>query len=398
VSHVNQPWLRCLVPVMFIAVVGVMLLKGAWISRAAEVAPSAAGSLSRRVHVRASVRRGDQPIGESRAIRVPLYVVSGLSIAFLLHEGHVLGASPSVPLCLAVATLVSLLYLGVGRLLAWFSVHRIIDWGVRSAVANSRTTLSGLVRGLPLLLVFSTFFVLTAELWEALALIDTPAFVSISGVLVVSFSLFLLLAAHREITHQSELATWGDVRKATVGRDGQAIRDQLTSAEIHDLLTVAGLNRWASVSDAQRRLPWRGRVNAVLVVLVYESLLLVPLAAISGFVFYCFSKLAVPARVAAEWAYGDNPTIDQVREIEARGLLAEPWFRVAVVLTLFSLLYMAVTVIADPDKRKDFFSGADCELRQRLALELVYRHALVPPPSDPSPGPALDAVLDVSNY
>jgi hypothetical protein len=357
---------------------------------------------SHKLRNRAGAIQDPAPKRTDRSDREPLVVrvlcaLSGISTALLLYGSGVLGASPGVVVCVAAAGASGLLYLVLGGLIAGFRVHRIFKWGATSVAANGWTTLSGLVRGLPVLLVFSTFFVMTAELWQVLALIDTPTFVAISSGLVVLFSLFLLLAAHGEIAHQGGFKTWGDVR-STVSPDDQVVVGEIMEAhQLQGVLAVRELEDASVVTDEQRSLRWLRWVNAMLVVIVYESLLLVPLAAVSGFLFYYFSKLAVPARVAAEWTYGDKPTIDQVREIEARGLFAEPWFRVAVILTFFSLLYMAVTVIADPDKRKDFFSGADCELRQRLALELVYRHAVLPLTSNPPPDPAREEVVDVTS-
>jgi hypothetical protein len=348
---------------------------------------------SHKLRNRAGAIQDPAPKRTDRSDREPLVVrvlcaLSGISTALLLYGSGVLGASPGVVVCVAAAGASGLLYLVLGGLIAGFRVHRIFRWGAKSVATKGWTTMSGLVRGLPVLLVFSTFFVMTAELWQVLALIDTPTFVAISSGLVVFFSLFLLLAAHREIAHQGDFKTWGDVR-STVAPDGQVVGKFMTAQQLQGVLADRELGD-ATVVKGRPGLRGLGWVNAMLVVIVYESLLLVPLAAVSGFLFYYFSKLAVPARVAAEWTYGDKPTIDQVREIEARGLFAEPWFRVAVILTFFSLLYMAVTVIADLDKRRDFFSGADCELQQRLALVLVYQHAVLPLTPDP-PNPAPEA-------
>ena len=49
----------------------------------------------------------------------------------------------------------------------------------------------------------------------------------------------------------------------------------------------------------------------------------------------------------------------------------EPWTRVAVVLAVFSGLYLSVTVLSEEGRRKAFFGAAEDAMRQRLAIRLA---------------------------
>jgi hypothetical protein len=57
-------------------------------------------------------------------------------------------------------------------------------------------------------------------------------------------------------------------------------------------------------------------------------------------------------------------------------LIEQPWLRVALLLTAFSVLYLAVEVLSDSDKRSAFFESGDNALRRRLAVRLAYYEVL----------------------
>jgi hypothetical protein len=63
---------------------------------------------------------------------------------------------------------INLLYLGLAVGIAGFGLDRVAVWAIREAWTDWRERASNLGRGLSILVVFTTFLLLTAETWETM--------------------------------------------------------------------------------------------------------------------------------------------------------------------------------------------------------------------------------------
>lgn len=271
------------------------------------------------------------------------------------------------PSAFVVTAIVNLLFLVLTWLIIALGLDRLAGWAVGSAFRNWQGIARAIVEGLPLLVAFVTFFSMSAELWQVAYKTGRLEFLSILALILILILLLMLFAATEEIGPEPTMAA-------------NCVLDRLKkAAQVNSELTPlvrAWEDRPASGDvEAKSPLPRAAHRNAVAVFVVYEALIFLPLAAIAFVILFLICRLAVSRDVAAEWIFGDG------REVEKSNFVGMaqvdlPWPRVAAVLTLFALLYVAVEVIST-DKRMDrFFGGAKSGMQDRLAMWMAYSHYL----------------------
>ena len=231
------------------------------------------------------------------------------------------------------------------------------------------------MRGLPLLAVFAAFLLFGAELWEVEAKMSALHFAGLLGLVLGLTTAFVLISSLNEIRERASFADWDELASAARGPAGCTQPDD---DAVEDVL--ARIERGTPPAPDALRLQLRGRrrINALGVLGVYQALILVPVLVGSALLFYALAWLAVPLEVAANWVYGDGAGAAEERRIATSAFLEQPWARTAILLAVFSLLYVVVTVFSDAQLRKSFFSGADDGLRQRFAAAVAYRLAYYP--------------------
>jgi hypothetical protein len=276
----------------------------------------------------------------------------------------------------------------------WFGLDQIAVWVSREIRRDLRRIVRGVAGGLPMLLVFATFFALTAETWQVVVETERKAFIALVGLLVVLILGVLVVLAKQQLSRaQEELEPqtylddeaqldeakrreaweqdWQKVRERAQ-RNGQSGQED-TPAAVSALFDAMPAER----KDLSPKLDLRMQINALLVIGVYQALVLVPVAIGALVLFWLVGRLTVSHEVAAQWVYGDNaltdPNIDGLDKIKGLSFFGEPWTRVPVVLAAFSVLYLTVTVLTDEKQQEYFFSAASAALQQRLAVRIAYR-------------------------
>jgi hypothetical protein len=266
---------------------------------------------------------------------------------------------------------INLCYLAVVWFVVSLGLDRLAVWMAGEALRNVRSVAEGVARGLPLLLVFTIFLVMQAELWEVVVEVESWEFWLLVAAIVVSALGFVGLSARRVVLEKCVFDSLDDVAAAAVpdSRDPNApLRAELSAFRNGD-------RRAGRLTVRLKRLKY---LNALAVIVVYQLIVLLPIAATAAVVFWGIGKLAVPAPVAAQWVYGDGAGREETAQLLTLTFWGEPWTRVALVLGAFSGLYLAVHILSSPDQRTLFFEGADRAMRRRLAVRLAYVW-LVPP-------------------
>jgi hypothetical protein len=277
----------------------------------------------------------------------------------------------------------------------WFGLDSIAIWILREIRHHFLQILRGIAGGLSLLLVFATFLALTAETWQVVVEAETTKFLALVGLIVgLTLGVLVVLALQQLGQAESDLeaetqpedprddakvrdaweADWGRVREHALRLGPSRRRSD------GDPGTEPGPDPVAELFDATppERLPLspaltsRMRVNALLVIAVYQALVLVPVGVGAMVLFWGVGRLAVPGDVAAQWIYGDNVGPEGAERLANLSFWGEPWTRVPMVLAAFSVLYLTVTLLTSEDERKWFFSAANAALQQRLAIRIAY--------------------------
>lgn len=197
---------------------------------------------------------------------------------------------------------------------------------------------------------------------------------------------FPLLTSVQHSTKEAEFGLSSEVHAAATPRQESPENDQPTPSqkddyspdrEIKDLLDSEELSDLTTRSGAPKhRLGGLEAINSVIVSMTYEIIFFFPVTIIAAFAFFVFGYVTVKPPVAANWIYGDRATERQADDLTHLPFFQQPWARVALLLTAFSILYLAVEILSDPDRRTIFFGSADKAVRKRLAVRLAYRQVL----------------------
>ena len=298
----------------------------------------------------------------------PVFVFAFPVIVLVYLEIDVFGSTLDGLPAFVVTSLINLTYFFVAVLIVRIGLDRIAQWAGHEARHNLRGVAKGLARGLPLLLVFTVFLFMNAELWQVVILAGTGAYLGLVALLFALGLAFVVFSSSQQLTGQSAFDDWPAVRAAAL-RDGDGRPDPPTGGVLRTQLD--GLERSAPRLPRfqLRRLGW---FNATAIVTVYQAFIFLPLTIVSWAVFLGLGRLLVPKEVAAEWIYGDAAPAFRADQLVARGFFDEPWTRVALALAAFSFLYLAVEILSDKAKRDEFFEGVDEAVRQRFAVRLTY--------------------------
>lgn len=275
------------------------------------------------------------------------------------------------------ALAVNLFYLLLAAIIAGFGLDRVAVWASKEAWTNWRERISTLGRGLSILLAFTTFLLLTAEIWETLVKISTGKYLALLGSILVLTGAFHLLTSVQHLARRSEFDSWSDVVGAATSRRRTYRKrkgDIAADVEVKDILSRLEHD---DLKDApEHPLGRLERINGLTVMMTYEILFFIPVMLLGAVLFFVLGHIVVPPAVAATWVYGDGTPASRGQELANLPLIQQPWTRVAVLLAAFSVLYLAVELLSDSEERSKFFDNADRAIRRRLAARLAYREVL----------------------
>ena len=288
---------------------------------------------------------------------------------------HAFGMPAAGQSAFILALGINLFYLIVAGVIAAFGLDRVAVWASKETWANWRERISNLGRALPILLVVTTFVLLTAELWETMAKISTVKYMALLGSILAITGIFHLLTSVKHLSARSEFESWADVIKAArAERQAYWIANIPPDLEIERLM----LRLKTLKLEGEPRLPLGKleKINALVVMMTYEILFFFPVMFLAIVVFFAIGYFVVPPEVAATWVYGDGTPASRGEGLAHLPPIDQPWLRVAVLLAAFSVLSLAVDVLSDSDRRIRFFDSADRAIRRRLAVRLAYHKVL----------------------
>ncbi len=250
-----------------------------------------------------------------------------------------------------------------------YGVLPMIGWAVRNL--NRQLTDAGTLVGksLPLMLIFSTFLFLNAEMWQVANDLPGRYLVAIAVMLVGVASLSNVLSLRNEVTSVEHFETWSE------------IYESCRSGPVGGVGTRPGSDRVDAVP-----LALRARLNVELLLFVSRGIVIL-LVALVVFGFYVvFGLLAVRSTTIEQWVVVDAAGIegDVLWETSAFGpeiILTEQLLAVSTFISCFAGLQFAVSLITDARTRAEFRADIAGEIREALAVRAVYLDALVDGPA-----------------
>jgi hypothetical protein len=256
-----------------------------------------------------------------------------------------------------IANLVFLLVLYV--VVSW-GLFAMARWGLEVMTHHLRAVLQLLGRTLPLMLLFSAFLFLNAEIWQVANNFSLPLFAVVIGALVVIGLSFLLGSLSGAIDELRTFDAWEEI--------GRELGD--TPLAGFDVSCFEEDPRRVPLSSAARR-----NLSLRLLVGLGAQVLLV---AMLIFVFYTgFGLLTVREDTLLQWTTRTFENEAEIILLRFRIfgdeiLLTTLHLIVSGFVAAFSGLQFAVSLVTDSAYRKEFVEESNAEVREALAVRAVY--------------------------
>ncbi len=242
---------------------------------------------------------------------------------------------------------------------------------IRWSIFRFFKELSGLVdllgKSLPLLLLFSAFLVLNAEMWQVAHDLPDLFFVLVVGMLVLLGAGFVGLSLHRANPADVGFSSWTEVGQCCAASP---------------LAEVSLPTDGRPVDPPPLDRATRRNISLMQFVAVSIQVLLVALLITAFYVI--FGLLTVREATILQWIAADE--LDPSRDLwwtasifGADVILTRAHAVVAGFIGAFSGLQFAVSVVTDDSYREEFAADVGDEVRENLAVRALYHEVLVQP-------------------
>ena len=248
--------------------------------------------------------------------------------------------------------------LAVIYLFTSYGVLPMMGWAAAQTFTRMGSVGRMLTRALPLLLLFTTFLFINAEVWQVAGTLEGPVYVVTLALFFLLGSAFVLSRVPESIRSVNSFDDWNEVGQLVQGTP------------------AATLPLPGEGDPMERPLSIRQRVNIGLVSVFSQAILISFVAVVLALFFTLFGLLAIPEATAASWTQLDSVNIISSWNVGGRTLvLSEPLLRVAGFLGAFGGMYFTVFLGTDATYRTEFAEDADPQIRQALAVRLASHHA-----------------------
>lgn len=254
--------------------------------------------------------------------------------------------------------------------------YAVVSYGlvplIRWSIVRFFKELNGLIdllgKSLPLLLLFSAFLVLNAEMWQVAQDLPNAYFALVLATLVLLGSTFVGLSLRRSNPADSGFASWAEVVAGCTSSPLAGVSEPAADRPI----SPPPLDR-----ATRRNISLMQFVGVSIQVLLVAGL-------IFGF-YILFGLLTVREETLLQWVADDslNRSGDLLWSSRLFGnemILTRAHVVVAGFIGAFSGLQFAVSVLTDATYREEFAADVAGEVRENLAVRVLYHETLVPTP------------------
>jgi hypothetical protein len=247
----------------------------------------------------------------------------------------------------------NLAILGVAYVVTSYGLVPMTRWATGQMFRQLGDLADLMARSLPLLLLFSAFLFLNAEIWQVANDFEAPFFWFVMALLAVVGTAFLVYRLPSEVAGVREFGSWAEIEPL--------VKDS----------PVEGLPRpEGPVPDAS--LGKAARVNVGLVLVFSQAVQILSVALIIGVFYVLFGLFTVREETIVQWTTDTPDVIATLNWFGHRVVLTWELVRVAGFIAAFSALQFTVSAVTDTAYRKEFFEDTMGEIRESLAVRLVY--------------------------
>jgi hypothetical protein len=259
-----------------------------------------------------------------------------------------------------------LLQLGLIWFIFGFGLGAILKWAVRNLVGQLGDLLGLMIRSLPLLLVFTMFLFLNAELWQVADDFTWPLFFVATGGLVGVSVLFVLFRLPTELDTVAHFADSATMRELIVQSGAPVISVESAQASQY------GLSRG-------------DRVNVAILATFSVGVQILLIMTIVGAFYFLFGLVTVRSNTIGQWTLGGVDSVETWGEATLFGAkisISAELVKVTGFLMSFTALQFTVSALTDTHFREEFFESLTEEIREALAVRVAYLQHLDIPPDD----------------
>ena len=250
------------------------------------------------------------------------------------------------------AVVLAIIYLATS-----YAVIALLGWALRRSVAQLSALASLVVRALPLLLLFTTFLFINAEVWQVAGTLTGLPYVATLSIFFLLGSVFVLSRVPAIMAGLATFDTWGEVRDAVADTPAEAID-----------VPVDGRPERLELSNRQK-------VNAGLVTVFSQAVQVTFVALLLTLFFVLFGFLAIPEVTVEAWTTLDQARVLADLTVSGRTLvITEPLLRVAGFLGAFTGMYFTVVLSTDATYGDEFADDVGPQIRQALGVRVAYLH------------------------
>ena len=239
-----------------------------------------------------------------------------------------------------------------------YGILPLLRWAGQRTVAQVAVLFNVVIRALPLLLLFTTFLFINAEVWQVAGTLSGVVYIAVLGVFFLLGAVFVLSRVPALMRTLNEFESWSEIGELVEGSPGRAAFDAMVPPT-----TRPGLDP----------LRMRQRLNIGLVTIFSQAIQITLVAlTLTGF-FVLFGFLAIPQDTVQGWTGLDDVDVLASWTVGGRTLvLTEPLLRVSAFLGAFTGMYFTVLLSTDTVYREEFAEDVAPQLRQALAVRRVY--------------------------
>ncbi len=276
-----------------------------------------------------------------------------------------LGSSNAVIVDAALAVgLNTVLLVGAYVVTSW-GLLPMVRWSVGQLWRQVGQMMTLLAKSLPILLVFSAFIFLNAEMWQVANDFTLPFFGMVALLLMAVGALFVIISVRRLAVDMARFPSWADVRS------------RCADTPVAKLVP----NEEAPPPDSPP-LGRRARFNVSLLLFVAQSIQIALVAVIVTCFYVLFGIFTVRESTLLQWTTLSQVTwegswVVRLPLWSGELLFSRQLVLVAAFIGLFSGLQFAVSVVLDSSYRSEFAEDMTEELREALAVRAVYHRTLV---------------------
>lgn len=249
----------------------------------------------------------------------------------------------------------------------------VTSWGLlpmmRWSISQLRSQIGDIVnltvKSLPILLVFSAFIFLNAEMWQVANDFTAPYFAAVAVLVLVIGSGFVMLSVRRLTVDLARFDHWSDVRDRSVGTPVE----QMVPSDSGPAPDAPPLHR-------------RAEYNVTLLLFATQAIQILLVALVTTGFYLLFGLLTVREATLLQWTTATELTTNADWASRWSVLGSEIVFTrqllvVSAFIGLMSGLQFAVQVVTDSAYREEFAQDMTSEIRQALAVRAVYYRRLV---------------------